>query len=76
MDDKVMFSEILPNAILTSPIFGLDDITPISKSKGKQTNVEDNFQDITFYEKLEDDVTSFLTNKKQKELVELFKNGK
>lgn len=76
MDDKVMFSEILPNAILTSPIFGLDDITPISKSKLKQTNVEDNFQEIKFYEKLEDDVTRFLTNKKQKELMDLFKNGK
>lgn len=76
MDDKVMFSEILPNAILTSPIFGLEDITPISKDKENQIIVEDNFKEIAFYEKIETDVKNFLTNAKQKELVNLFKREK
>jgi len=73
MDDKVMFSEILPNAILTSPIFGLDDITPISKDKKKQTDVDDSFQEIAFYKKLEEDVNKYMTNTRQKELIALFK---
>lgn len=76
MDNKVMFSEILPNAILTSPIFGLEDITPVSKDKNTQTTVEDNFKEIVFYQKLEHDVNDFLTNSKQKQLIELFKSEK
>lgn len=73
MDNKVMFSEILPNAILTSPIFGLEDITPVSKDKKRQTIVEDSFQEIMFYEKIEHDVNDYLTNTRQKQLVDLFK---
>jgi predicted ATP-binding protein involved in virulence len=76
MDDKVMFSEILPNAILTSPIFGLADITPVSKDDEKQTNVEDNYKDISLYNKIEKDIKAFLTNEKQKELINLFKKEK
>ena len=73
MDDKVMFSEILPNAILTSPIFGLDELTPVSKRKDMQTIVEDDFKEIEFYEKIEKDVSDFLSNANQKELVALFR---
>jgi predicted ATPase len=76
MDDKVMFSQILPNAILTSPIFGLDDITPVSKDENKQTIVEDNFDNISFYDKLEKDVNKYLTNDRQKELINLFRKEK
>jgi predicted ATP-binding protein involved in virulence len=73
MDDKVMFSEILPNAILTSPIFGLQDITPVSKDDNRQTRVEDDFSEIHFYDKIEKDIDHYLNNSRQKELINLFK---
>jgi len=73
MDDKVEFGQLLPNSILTSPIFGLEDITPDSKDETKQTEVEDNYDEIKFYEKIEIDVNKYLTNSKQKELINLFK---
>jgi hypothetical protein len=69
-----MFSQILPNAILTSPIFGLDDITPISKDENQPTNVDDHFNNITFYVRIEKDVNDYLTNTRQKALINLFKN--
>ncbi len=74
MDDKVMFSEILPNAILTSPIFGLDDITPTAKSEQTQTKVDDDYKEIELYQKLEYDINRFMTNDREKKLIDLFKN--
>lgn len=76
MDDKVMFSEILPNAILTSPIFGLDDITPTAKDEQSQTRVDDDYKEIELYQKLESDVNRFLTNDREKQLINLFKKEK
>jgi predicted ATPase len=75
MDDKVMFNQILPNAILTSPIFGLQDITPVSKDDNRQTRVEDDFSEIQIYDKIEKDVELYLSNSRQKELVNLFKKN-
>ncbi len=74
LDDKVMFDRIMPNAILNSPIFGLEDLIPSSKDKDTIPIIEDDFSEIKIYEKLEKDVSSFLTNQKQKELIELFSN--
>ncbi len=46
MDRKVMFSDILPNAILTSPIFDLEEIIPLSHNNKKLIRTEDTFKEI------------------------------
>ena len=72
MDDKVMFNRILPNGLLSSPIFGLDNLLPVSKEKEDIPYLEESFTETQFLDRLERDVSSFLTNEKQKELLNLF----
>lgn len=72
MDDKVMFSKILPNALLSSPIFELEDLTPVSKTKDEIAYLEEDYNRVVFLEKLEKEVNDYLTNSRQKELLEIF----
>lgn len=56
--DHIDFSNLLPNTLLTSPIFGLEEIKPTSNKDPKQINVDDSIQDTQFFalldEKLEE----------------------
>ncbi|MDY0988199.1 AAA family ATPase [Flavobacterium sp. CFBP9031] len=72
MDDKVMFSKILPNGLFSSPIFGLEELTPISKLDDEMPSFDDNYSRVRFLEKLDNEVDEFLNNTKQKELLSLF----
>lgn len=74
IDGKVMFNRILPNAILNSPIFGLEDIVPRSKKKEDTILLGDDYKDIELYQKLESDIDVFMTNDKERELLNLFKS--
>jgi AAA15 family ATPase/GTPase len=73
MDDKVPFSRILPNGLLSSPIFGLEDLLPVSKEGNEIPFVEETFSEISFLNRLEKEVKAFLTNEKQVELINLFR---
>lgn len=73
LDHKVMFDRILPNALLNSPIFGMDDLIPNSKSANTDLILEDNYSDALLYTKLENDINSFLTNERIKNLIDMFK---
>lgn len=75
MDDKVMFSKILPNAIFSSPIFGFDDLLPSSIKEDDIPYLEDNYEEINELEVLNRKIKKFLNNEKQKELFELFNKG-
>lgn len=74
LDDKVMFDRILPNTILNSPIFGMEDLVPDSKEKEVDLILENEFSEALLYTKLEDDVKSFMNNDKIKELIDVFKS--
>jgi energy-coupling factor transporter ATP-binding protein EcfA2 len=76
MDDKVMYSKILPNAIFTSPIFGFTDLLPDSKNKNEIPYLDDDFNQVKRRENLNRDITEYLTNEKQKELLAIFNTGK
>jgi hypothetical protein len=73
MDNHVMFEQMLPNSILSSPIFGLDDLVS-SAREDDPIYVEDDFSEVNFQVKLEKDIEDFLTNKKQEELINLYKS--
>lgn len=75
MDDKVPFNRILPNGLLSSPIFGLDDLTPVSKGEYEIPYIEEGFSEIQFLDRLEKEVRSFLSNEKQSQLINLFKRN-
>ena len=67
------FSVLTPNAILSSPIFGFQDLIPDSKSDDKMIRTEDTFQEVEFNDQLKKNINEFLTEDKQKELLDLLK---
>lgn len=46
-------SNLLPNTILTSPIFGMEQLSSSNSKNVSKINVDDSFEDISFFEKLE-----------------------
>ena len=67
------FSVLTPNAILSSPIFGFQDLIPESKSDDKMIRTEDTFQEVEFNDKLKKNINEFLTEDRQQELLNLLK---
>jgi predicted ATP-binding protein involved in virulence len=67
------FSVLTPNAILSSPIFGFQDLIPESKSDDKMIRTEDTFQEVEFNDQLKKNINEFLTEDRQKELLDLLK---
>ncbi len=67
------FSVLTPNAILSSPIFGFQDLIPESKSDDKMIRTEDTFQEVEFNDQLKKNINEFLTEDRQKELLKLLK---
>jgi predicted ATP-binding protein involved in virulence len=67
------FSILTPNAILSSPIFGFQDLIPESKSDDKMIRTEDTFQEVEFNDQLKKNINQFLTKERQEELLKLIK---
>ncbi|CAN5569207.1 hypothetical protein BH09BAC4_BH09BAC4_04130 [soil metagenome] len=65
------FSVLTPNAILTSPIFGFQDIIPDSKSDKKMVRTEDTYQEVQFNDKLKQNVSQFLSQENQEEFLKI-----
>jgi predicted ATPase len=74
IDDKIYLEELLPNTILSSPIFGMDDITNDNREKGTLVRTEKTFADVEFIDKLENKIEEFITDKIEKALIERFEN--
>lgn len=72
VDDKIYFQDLLPNTILTSPIFNMGDITNDNREEGKMVRTEKTFEEIKFVDKLESKIKEFITDEKEKQLIELF----
>jgi len=67
----INFSTLLPNSILTSPIFGFEDIIPTSKSKDEFLNTEPNYTDIEHKEQTQKDIKELLTPEKKAEFLKI-----
>jgi predicted ATP-binding protein involved in virulence len=74
VDDKIFFQDLLPNTLLTSPIFGMDDITNYSRNEGKMVRTETSFKELEFVDKLELKIKEFITDEKELELIKLFED--
>jgi AAA domain, putative AbiEii toxin, Type IV TA system/AAA domain len=53
-DDDTEFQNLLPNSILTSPIFNLQEIIPESHKEDMKLETEDNYNDVVFYRILDE----------------------
>jgi len=67
------FSVLTPNTILSSPIFGFQDLIPNSKSNDKMIRTEDTFAEVEFNDQLKSNINKFLTKERQEELLKLIK---
>jgi predicted ATP-binding protein involved in virulence len=73
MDHKVLYDQILPNAILTSPIFGLENIAPHAHKQQNPLRTEDSYSEIEFNDRIKLELSNYMSDKKEKDLIKLFK---
>ncbi len=74
LDELLELGDLLPNTILTSPIFGLEDIIPESHDQKKIIRTELTYSDIDFNDRVLEKISSFLTDEKEQQLINLFKS--
>lgn len=67
------FSVLTPNTILSSPIFGFQDLIPDSKSNEKMVRTEDTYKEVLFHDQLDKQIDEFLTDDRKQELLDLLK---
>jgi predicted ATPase len=73
LDDKLILGNLLPNTILTSPIFGLDDIVPNSHDGNNNVRTEVTYKDVEFNDEVKRKINNFLTDEKEQQLIDRFK---
>ena len=50
--DKLNIENLLPNAMLTSPIFGMDELIPLANENERKLILDDNFSDIELFNRV------------------------
>lgn len=60
-----------PNMVLTSPVFGFDDIFSSSKDKNTVIRKEDVYNDALFYKKLDERLDEHVGSEREQELMKL-----
>jgi predicted ATP-binding protein involved in virulence len=71
--DYIDFSVLTPNSILSSPIFGFQDLIPESKTKDKMARSEDSYKEVLFNDLLDKQIDEYLTDENKQELLDLLK---
>ncbi len=74
LDYQLEIGDLLPNTILTSPIFGFADIVPESHDPSNLVRTEDNFSELQFNDQVKEKIQDFITDRKEQELIDLFKS--
>lgn len=75
LDDSVDISTLLPNAILTSPIFGFDEMVAESHDSTQFIRTEDSYKEIEETMAEEEKISRYLDKEKMEELRKLFKKS-
>ncbi|WP_190809548.1 AAA family ATPase [Flagellimonas sp. S3867] len=73
VDDKIYLEELLPNTILTSPIFGMENITNDFREQGSMVRTESTYDELKFSDQLKGKIEGFMTDQKEHDLIERFK---
>lgn len=67
------FANLLPNAILTSPIFNFKELIPYAHSGAEFPETEDSYAKIVQRKKIEEEVDDYLTDERTQEILDLLK---
>ena len=65
------FSTLTPNSILSSPIFGFEELVPSSKSVDEFVNTEQDYKKIKEKEKTKKEIAKYLSPEKTDEFLKL-----
>lgn len=74
LDEIIEFQNLLPNAILTSPIFGFRELIANAKDDTDFVRVENTYEEVVRNDEIKEKIDSFLSNDKYNELLQLLKN--
>lgn len=74
IDTLIHLEDLLPNTILTSPIFGMDNIVHSNRDSSSRVITQDDYREVELSLKLRSRIDDFLTDKKQEELIKLFED--
>jgi predicted ATP-binding protein involved in virulence len=66
IDDEIILEDMLPNAILSSPIFGFKNLFPVSHDKNKKIRTEDNFDELIKNDELKSKLKEIAINLRNK----------
>ncbi len=72
-DMEQQISNLLPNTILTSPIFGMREIFPVTHDSNSRIRTEDTYEEIESNQRVAEELKEYLGTDKAKELEKLFK---
>ncbi|NJN78087.1 MAG: AAA family ATPase [Saprospiraceae bacterium] len=64
--------DLTPNLILTSEIFGFQDIFPVTHDKSKRIRTEDTIEELQENDEMMDALKSYMNTDKEEELLKLF----
>lgn len=70
IDDKLFLDELLPNTILTSPIFGMVDLFQRNYTGNKPPRTELSYNDLKLNDILDKKINDFMTDSKERELID------
>ncbi len=74
IDTLIHLEDLLPNTILTSPIFGMDSIVSSYRDSSSRVITQDDYREVELSQKLRSRIDDFLTDRKQEELIKLFED--
>ncbi|WP_396146717.1 AAA family ATPase [Flavobacterium sp.] len=66
IDEEIIIEDMLPNAILSSPVFGFKELFPVSHNKNKKIRTEDNFEDLIKNDELKSKLKEIAINLRNK----------
>ncbi|NVO21233.1 MAG: AAA family ATPase [Bacteroidetes bacterium] len=72
IDDKIYIQDLLPNTILTSPIFDLDEITNEHHETERILRTEKTFAELEFNDKVKAKINLFMNDTIESELISIF----
>jgi predicted ATP-binding protein involved in virulence len=75
LDDKINISALLPNILLTSPIFGFEDIFPDSKDDTVFPRTEDTYQEAKDNDLQNQQIKNFFDRDKTREILNTLKGS-
>lgn len=76
VDEKIYLEELLPNTILTSPIFGMDEISNSFKSELISIRVEKDYDELITNNILDKRINDFITSDIEADLINRIKESK